>query len=486
MTFLLFQINWKITSMIEFILNNQYIQTNQSAGSTALDFVRYHRHLYGTKIGCREGDCGACTVLVGELRQGKLRYQSMTSCLMPLGNANGKHLVTIEGLNMENLSPVQASIVEEGGTQCGFCTVGFVMSLTGFLLDEKAPTFVEAVAAMDGNICRCTGYKSLERAAATLVEQLKNRPKKRIVEWLVENHFLPVCFLGIEERLKQLPDVQPAGIQPNGQFVFLGGGTDLFVQRAEEMPESNSQHLFDWQDLKGIYERNGNCYIGASSTVGDLQQSLLLQRIFPRLGAFLKLVSSTPIRNMGTLAGNLANASPIGDLTIFFLALDSTLVLNHFGESRTLPLRHFYKSYKKTDLKKGEYIESLYFKIPESQDFFNFEKVSKRIHLDIASVNSACLLNVKNGLIKKAYLSTGGVGPIPFYLGRSSAALEGKPVNEETLKAVNEVIQEEISPISDARGSADYKRLLLRQLFYAHFLKWFPGLIDLEELVSKS
>ncbi len=470
--------------MIQFILNNQYIQTNQPTGSTVLDFVRYHRNLYGTKIGCREGDCGACTVLVGELRQGNLHYQSMTSCLMPLGNANGKHLVTIEGLNMDDLSPVQRAIVEEGGTQCGFCTVGFAVSLTGCLLNDKPPTYRDALASMDGNICRCTGYKSLERAAAEIVQQLEERPNSRMVEWLVKNDFLPAYFLGIKSRLEKLPAAQLIDIQSNGKASFLGGGTDLFVQQAEEMPHTNSQHLFDRMDLKGIYEKNGNCYLRASSTASDIQHSPLLQRIFPRLEAFMKLVSSTPIRNMGTLAGNLANASPIGDLTIFFLALDSSLVPNHFGKKRTLPLRHFFKGYKKTDLREGEYIEALYFRTPEVSEFFNFEKVSKRTHLDIASVNSACLLKVENGIVEQAHLSAGGVGPIPFYLEGSSAALTGKPVNHETLRGVNEVIQEEISPISDARGSAEYKRLLMRQLFYAHFLELFPELIELEELIS--
>src|SRR5215813_9386474 len=166
--------------MIRFILNNHDIETNLPPGITVLDFVRYHQNLKGTKIGCREGDCGACTVLVGELVGGSIKYRSMTSCLMPLANAAGKHIVTVEGINPEDgsLTPVQQAMVDESGTQCGFCTVGFVMSLTGFCMDHVSSPHVSkgsvemAISSVDGNICRCTGYKSIERAAAIVSRQL--------------------------------------------------------------------------------------------------------------------------------------------------------------------------------------------------------------------------------------------------------------------------------------------------------------------------
>ena len=166
--------------MISFNLNDQLIRTAEAPASALLDFVRYHEQLKGTKIGCREGDCGACTVLVGELdADGRtVSYQSMTSCITPLGNAHGKHIVTVEGINAagSQLTSVQQSIVDEGGSQCGFCTVGFVMSLTGHCLSSPPATEESAIAAIDGNICRCTGYKSLERAAAKLTAELADRP----------------------------------------------------------------------------------------------------------------------------------------------------------------------------------------------------------------------------------------------------------------------------------------------------------------------
>src|SRR6185436_750920 len=158
-----------------FILNDQEVQADAPPGMVLLDFIRYHKNLKGTKIGCREGDCGACTVLVGELKEGKLIYHAVTSCLVPLGSAAGKHIVTIEGINMDGLNPVQSAMDEEGATQCGFCTPGFVMSMAGYCLSDKPATGKNAIACVDGNICRCTGYKSIERAALRLNEILKSK-----------------------------------------------------------------------------------------------------------------------------------------------------------------------------------------------------------------------------------------------------------------------------------------------------------------------
>ena len=163
--------------MIQFILNDQEIKTSLSPGLTLLDFIRYQQHLTGTKIGCREGDCGACTILTGEIKKDKLVYSSATSCLMPLGNAKNKHIVTIEGINLDELNVMQQAFTEEGATQCGFCTPGFIVSLAGFCISEKEPSYSNAIDSVNGNICRCTGYKSIERAAATINEKMQDRNK---------------------------------------------------------------------------------------------------------------------------------------------------------------------------------------------------------------------------------------------------------------------------------------------------------------------
>ena len=469
--------------MIRFILNDTLIQTNQPPGLTLLDFIRYHRHLKGTKTGCREGDCGACAVLIGENGPGGVHYQSMTSCLTPLANVQGKHVVTVEGINGDGLNPVQNAIVEEGGTQCGFCTVGFVMSLTGFTLSPAPANKASAIAAMDGNICRCTGYKSLERAADRIVEQLQQAPQPRL-PWLVENGFLPEYFGSIEKRLT---DIAPAQKTQNPQ-IRVGGGTDLYVQRPEHMVHTEADWLFDNHALKGITKTGNTYFMGAAVTVEDLRKSSLINALFPNLHNHLKLVSSTPIRNMATLAGNFVNASPIGDMTIFFLALHARIILkNGSGNEREIALKDLYAGYKKLTKEADEHIHKIFFEAPSPSWVFNFEKVCKRTHLDIASVNSGFFADVDDlGQLKNVGVSMGGVFAYPKFLDRTAAHLEGKKPSEKLIREALSLIQEEIAPISDARGEASYKRRLAQQLFLAHIHTCFPNAIPMDAFLPYS
>jgi xanthine dehydrogenase small subunit len=252
--------------------------------------------------------------------------------------------------------------------------------------------------------------------------------------------------------------------------------------------------------MRSISDNGVFVEIGGSATVTDLLESPVMQSIFPDLYKHLKLVSSTPIRNMATLAGNFVNASPIGDMTVWFLALDADIIFNN---GREMPLRKLYIDYKKLAKTDQEYIKSVRFKKPGDNFHFNFEKVCKRTYLDIASVNTAISLTVESTpgpgwvppalkdarqetgderrgpsidhRIISAHVSCGGVAPIPMYLKETSEFLRGQVVNAETIEDANQIMQAEISPISDVRGSAEYKRLLLRQLFRAHFVEMFDG-----------
>ncbi|MCB0768110.1 MAG: FAD binding domain-containing protein, partial [Flavobacteriales bacterium] len=304
-------------------------------------------------------------------------------------------------------------------------------------------------------------------------------------KWSVENGFLPGYFSGIRDRLHALSSNGTA-TQPNG--VTLGGGTDLYVQRHDDMHHASIRPMFDAGALKGIRIERDECVIGGGCVANDLLASKELREHLPDLEKQLLLVSSTPIRNMGTVAGNFVNASPIGDLTVFFLALDSTITLSAIpGQARndrTLKLRDLYKGYKQLDKSPDEIVTSLRFKLPAKNTRFHFEKVSKRTYLDIASVNSAIRLEMDGDTIREAHISAGGVAPVPKYMANTSAFLTGKTATRETVRAAIPVMNEEIAPISDARGSADYKRLLLRQLFFAHFMQLFPERFTLNELVA--
>ncbi len=464
--------------MIEFILNNKPIKTIQPSGALLLDFVRYEQSLTGTKIGCREGDCGACTVLIGDLIDEKLNYRQVTSCLTPLGNVQGKHVVTIEGLNMESLSPVQQYMVDESGSQCGFCTTGFVVSLTQFCLANSAPTYKDAIASIDGNICRCTGYKPIERAAKHITESLSDKSEKETLNWLITQKFIPSYFNQIPEMLNALSK----GENNSQNGTVVGGGTDLYVQKHDQLINQDVDLISDSPNLNFIEIDNGMCKVGAGTTATDLMESDIFISAFPRLKAHLKLVASSPIRNMATLGGNFVNASPIGDFTAFFLALNAKIKLTKNSDSRSIYLNDFYKGYKDLDKSPDEILSTISFKLPTQDSHFNFEKVSKRIHLDIASVNTAIQISISENEITQTHLSAGGVGPIPLYLRETCDFLLGKTLSPETVQSANEILQSEINPISDVRGSADYKRLLLRQLFYAHFITLFPHQFTLNSL----
>lgn len=458
--------------MIHFILNNETIQTDVPPGTTLLDFIRYHRHLMGTKIGCREGDCGACTVITGEMIDGVIRYRTVTSCLMPLQHASGKHILTIEGINPKDgsLTPVQQAFVEENGTQCGFCTVGFVMSLSCFCM-QPSTQYEDAIGAMDGNICRCTGYKSIERAASRICNLLQSSNGVPAIDRAVESGIVPAYVKSIPERLQAL-NTHATSVAQTRVSRLVAGGTDLYVQQPEVLMQASIYNAFETSSLRSITEAESTIAIGGAVTVTDLLASPVMQSHFPKLYAQLKLVSSTPIRNMATVAGNLVNASPIGDLTIWLLAMNATVVLKN-SRTREVPLRDFYQGYKILDKTADEVIEKITFGKPGASTYFNFEKVSKRRYLDIATVNTALSLQIEGGRIEHAHLSAGGVAPVPLLLKNASSCLDHQafPLSAKVLRELHHLIQAEIHPIDDVRGSEKYKRLLMQQLFNAHLIE---------------
>jgi xanthine dehydrogenase small subunit len=470
--------------MVKFILNNEVIKTSENNGMTLLDFIRENKRLKGTKIGCREGDCGACTVLVGELIGNNVSYQSITSCISPLGNANGKHIVTVEGINLsEKLNTVQEAMADNFATQCGFCTPGFVVSMTGYAL-ENNKTLGSCNDAISGNICRCTGYKSIEKAGFEIEEKIKQKDDNHQIEWLIKEGFIPDYFKTIPIKLKKL-EFSPLAHSRGQKVTIVANGTDLYVRYADKLSEEKVHLIADNDSLKGIQLSNGVFTIGANTTVTELIENEDLRNNIPNLKPYIKLISSEQIRNMGTIGGNFVNASPIGDMSIFFLALNSTIAIQHTnGTERSIPFQEFHQDYKKYDLKEGEILKSISFSKMNTSDHFNFEKVSKRKHLDIASVNSAGRISLKDGVISDTHFSLGGVAATPKYLSKTNDFLKDELIVSETIHLAEKIMQSEISPISDVRGTSDYKRLLARQLFFAHFIKLFPNDVELHKMIS--
>ncbi len=449
---------------MKLILNQKVLETSESPSFHTLDFLR-KIGIKGVKEGCHEGDCGACMVLVGEHREGRVKYKAMNSCILPLGKIEGKHVVTIEGINLEeNLNPVQQALFDEGGVQCGYCTPGFVIALMAYLMN-KALENTEIITAIEGNICRCTGYNSILRAAEIASKKISalDDSKGRIAS-LIEANYLPSYF---SEIIKLLEEIQTEPQPKKGTYV--AGGTDLFVNRQTvENPIFLAELGFD-----KIWSDDDYVYVGAAADIESIRTSVELNALF-ETDKHLARVSSLPIRQQATIGGNVVNASPIGDLTIYFLALNAEIGLVLGDDKRIMKLKDFFKGYKILDLKDGEILE--WFRIRKEKKLLSFEKVAKRMHMDIASVNSALSLKIKEKKIKEPYLAGGGIGPIPMYLEKASQFLEDKEISSEVVKEAARIADKEISPIDDVRGSAKYKRLLLRQLIFAHFVKLFPEL----------
>jgi len=471
-----------VEKKIVFICNDKEIITEIHPAITVLDFLRKNMSLTGTKEGCREGDCGACTVLLGELKNDNVIYKTVNSCILPISSVNGKHIVTIEGLNSNQLSPIQTFMVEEGGTQCGFCTPGFIVSMTGYFLTHDKYDNESAVDSLDGNICRCTGHTSIKRAAVRSVD-FYNEHKN---ETLTQSGLVPAYFTEIPKRLRNLKSKldQNGAVDMTVQY-NIAGGTDLFVQKWEDIYKSVVEFISGKDNGDLFFVKDDVCIVNASATVSDIMASDIMNKYFPDVKIYFSTFGSLPIRNRATLGGNIVNASPIADLTNFFLALNSKVILadKDMANNRTVNLKDLYLGYKTLDIKPGELIKSVSFKLPSQNSHFSYEKVSRRTYLDIASVNTSMYIEYENRIIREIHISAGGVGPIPMYLSYTRDFLLNKKIDSEIISDAAQIAISEISPISDARGSVEYKKILLRQLIFAHFLKLFPELVNYEELV---
>jgi len=467
---------------ISFICNQKKVEATLHPATTVLDFIRKHQHLTGTKEGCREGDCGACTILVGSLNENKIKYQSVNSCLMPLGQAEGKHIVTIEGLNSQELSIIQQSFIDEGGTQCGFCTPGLIVSLSGYLLENDEYNFDDAVDAIGGNVCRCTGHTTIKRAVKSIIDAVTSIAESTDdkISSLIRLEILPPYFADIDAQLKATRKEKLSREFEQRSEFLVAGGTDLFVQKEHELRKGNIKFYFSDNGADKIWIEGNQCCIDAKATVSDFGNSQIILKYYPEMKSFIRLFGSLPIRNRATIGGNIINASPIGDMTSILLAFNSTLHLEKDKSSRQVLLKDFFKGYKTLDKMNDEILTKITFELPKQNTFFNYEKVSKRIHLDIASVNTAILIKIDNGIITLANISAGGVAPIPLYLSEMRKSLLGKKISAETISETIQVALSEINPITDVRGSAEYKKLLLRQLLLSHFHKYSSELVESE------
>lgn len=462
-----------------FRVNERLVDAEVWEETLVLDYLRRELGLTGTKEGCREGDCGACLVLMGEQREEGPSWKAVPSCLLALGELDGRHVVTIEGIAAEGLTPVMEAFLDQGASQCGFCSPGFIVALTGFLVEGHIDP-VSALVSIEGNLCRCTGYGSIRRAAELLAKDFAELPKdlKERLEVLGRRKVLPESLAALMTDLPQpgsIPTAAPEDLN-------LGGGTDWFVKNPDPEPGAEVAFTKLQKGLDRIERRGDVLEIGAAVTVRSFFEHPRIRAFAPGIEAFEARVASLPIRNRATLAGNVVNASPIADMTAFLLALDARARLRSASGPRDLPLSEFFLGYKKTALKEGEFLEALLLPASGGPVQLNFEKVSKRDSLDIATANTALALRMEGDRISWARLSVGGMTAVPFLARKASDFLTGKVPNAATARETARLALADCTPLSDVRGSAGYRTRLLERLVLAHFVRLFPDRGLIEEL----
>jgi len=485
-----------MTRSIRFRLNETLHELEVREESLALDWIRNEAGLKGTKEGCREGDCGACLVLLGGRGPGgDVEWRSVTSCTLAMGELDGQHLITIEGLASAGLTPVMEAMVDEGASQCGFCSPGFVLALTGYLISGARMDPLEAMVAIEGNLCRCTGYGSIRRAASILARDFADlpaglEPRLRV---LSARGVIPAGLAVLmadppaPARVKEAP--RPGTDSSQSAELVLGGGTDWFVRNPDPEPGTNAVFTYRAPGSRSITKVNRGgrqCIeLGAAVNATDFFNSALIKEAAPGIERFEADIASPPIRNRATLAGNIANASPIADMTAMLIALGAevTVGTGQAGGERTILLEDFFLAYKKIDLRPGEAILKLTF--PAVWTAFAFEKAAKRERLDIATVNCAvavCL--AADGTIAQARYAAGGVAAVPLRLKDVETAMTGRKPSATLVREVGSLAAASGTPMDDVRGSSAYRKRLLERLAWAACIRLWPDLGLAEELLG--
>ncbi|WP_339860586.1 xanthine dehydrogenase small subunit [Paremcibacter congregatus] len=452
--------------------------TNIDPSTSLLDYLRYHRARTGTKEGCGEGDCGACTVVVGSLKNGKLYFEAVNACILFLPTLDGKLILTVEDLVSPEgrLHPVQQAMADLHGSQCGFCTPGFVMSIYAHLRSGGGQDLDSINNALVGNLCRCTGYGPIiDATRQVLSETLDDHLSALEADWIreledmttadtlalswtcshtgaVKKYFAPKTADALAELMATYPDE-----------TLLAGGTDVGLWVTKQLRDLPCLiYLGQIVDLKQISESKDLITIGAGVSYAEALPAL--NPHFPDLGEVIRRIGSTQIRNSGTLGGNIANGSPIGDSSPLLIALDSTLVLQSAKGVRRLPLEEYFIAYGKQDLRAGEFVAAIEVPKLDKDQHFRAFKISKRFDQDISAVCAAFNITLEKGLVSNARIAYGGMAATPARAMLTEKVLIGAPWTISTIEAAMVALETDFRPIGDMRSSADYRMKVAQNL----------------------
>jgi len=447
---------------INFLLNGRPVRLeNPDPTKSVLDWLREENHLTGTKEGCNEGDCGACSVSLASLESGHLTHRAVNACILFLPHLHGKSLTTVEGISKgSDLHPVQSAMVEHHGSQCGFCTPGIVMSL--YAAHQQGRQDHNDVLA--GNLCRCTGYAPIQRAAQAAAKQPVPKPffdEVNALNALETNETIDSAYIPTD-----LDDFAN-WYAKNPEATLIAGATDIGLQVTKalrEFPDTAFLHRLD--GLKNITQEKTGLRIGAGVTVARFRAAMIGKH--SDFAEMLRRYGSVQVRNSGTIGGNIANGSPIGDGPPPLIALGASITLRRAGKRRTLLLEDFYISYGKQDRKPGEFLESIF--IPDQPDTMGVYKISKRFDQDISAVCGAFNITVENNVITDARIAFGGMAATPKRAASVETALIGQPWAKATIKTAMAKFTDDFTPLTDVRASAEYRLKIAQNLLWRYWL----------------
>ncbi|PDQ20353.1 xanthine dehydrogenase small subunit [Mesorhizobium sanjuanii] len=471
----------KTRNEIRFILNGEDVAlTTVAPDATLLDWLRLNRSLRGTKEGCAEGDCGACTVLVGRLSAGRLVYESVNACIRFLGSLDRTHVVTVEHLRGEagKLHPVQQAMVDFHGSQCGFCTPGFVMSLYALWMRSPEPSDAAIEKALQGNLCRCTGYEAIVRAARAISSYGKAAKdplaaeRKAVTTRLAAMKDGARVEIGSGKQRMVVPadaDDLASVLDKEPGATIVAGSTDVGLWVTKHMRDiAPAVFIGNLDGMCTISEDKGVISIGAGVTYSDA--FALLSKRIPALGPLFDRIGGEQVRNMGTIGGNIANGSPIGDTPPPLIALGARLTLRRGKKRRTIPLEDFFIAYGKQDRQPGEFVEAVHVPVPAKGTKFAVYKITKRRDEDITAALGAFNLTLaKDGSVADIRIAYGGMAATPKRASAVEKALLGKPWTEAAVEAAMAEYTSDFTPLTDMRASAEYRALAARNLLLRFF-----------------
>ena len=462
--------------IVKFLFNDKILELNNpDPNQTILNFIRTELKKTGTKEGCAEGGCGACTVVIGELNKGNIEYKAVNACISFLPFLNGKQLLVVEDLvsNEGKLHAVQEAMVKCHGSQCGFCTPGFVMSLFSMYKNHDNYNNELIKDSISGNLCRCTGYRPIVDAGKSLNKISKidqfSKNKIKTIKLLKKINSKNVFITNQDKKYfspKTIKDLKNI-IKKNPNSSFLSGGTDLSLKVTKERQDiKNIINLKDIKEIDFIREKKNFIEVGAATPLIKFEK--FIKKHYPDFNSVLKRYGSVQIRNVGTIGGNIATASPIGDTLPILLSLNAKLVIETIKSRKILSINEFFVSYRKTKLKKREFIYSI--RIPlYKNNIFKAYKISKRFYDDISSLCASFNLEISNNKIKNAFIAFGGMAEIPKRAIICEKSLKNKHLSLDIFLKSRNYLEKDFNPIGDMRASKDYRLQVAKNLFIKCF-----------------